>query len=204
MSIKPIKKLFILIIVAILVLFFGFILWPAETTFYAEKTDKSPETSQIESNLYRNTKYKFRIKFPEGWEIKPGDGPSVVQKAVSGNKSIILMVREGDIPNSYTIKDVSSLEDFKNYVFEDIQKSDKDVEILDFGETKINNKPAYWIKHSGNSSTLGIDVEVVGTIYFVVHNGYTYVITTSTPPEEYNYAEKTFQKSLVTFVFEDF
>jgi len=34
-------------------------------------------------NLYRNEEYKFRIKFPFGWEIKDGDSLHVVKKAVN-------------------------------------------------------------------------------------------------------------------------
>ncbi len=201
---KTNSKLLVFVVVLVVLSIFLGLYYLTINNSTIKETDRSIENSEVEGNLYRNTKYNFRIRFPEGWEIKPGDGPSVLQKAVSGSKSIIVMVREGEIPDTYTIKDVASLEEFKDFVFEDIQKNDKDAKIIDYGETTLNNKPAYWIKQSANSSTLDINVKVLGTIYFVVHNGNTYVVTTSAAPEEYADTEKTFQKALVTFVFEDF
>lgn len=54
------------------------------------KTDKE----EIIGNLYRNNQYKFRIKFPEGWEIEDGDGPHIVKKATKEGSTVLVYVRD--------------------------------------------------------------------------------------------------------------
>lgn len=171
------------------------------------RTDKNPEFSEIVENLYRNTKYNFRIKFPEGWEIKPGDGPNILQKAVKGNHSISIAIKE--LPTGFnneklTIKDVFTLKEFENKLFDEsfLQKYPK-TKIIDSGETKINNLPAFWYKTSFSSSALGITVDMIGLRYVVLYKNVFYFISAGTTAEEFAFIEPEFKKSIITFVLEN-
>jgi hypothetical protein len=42
--------------------------------------DKDESHIEIIDNLYRNTKYEFRIKFPKDWKIQNGDGPNILTR----------------------------------------------------------------------------------------------------------------------------
>ena len=47
------------------------------------QTNKSANYSEQIDDLYRNTKYNFRMKFPQGWDIKSNDSiNSILQKEV--------------------------------------------------------------------------------------------------------------------------
>ncbi len=63
---------------------FGFIYFAIQNRIEST-ADKSDEHVEIIDNLYRNKKYKFRIKFPEGWRIQKGDGPNILVKASGEN-----------------------------------------------------------------------------------------------------------------------
>ena len=60
-----------------------------------ESIDKGTENyEQITGTLYRNNQYKFRIKFPEGWEVEDGDGPHIVKKATKEGSTVLVYVRD--------------------------------------------------------------------------------------------------------------
>lgn len=172
------------------------------------QTDKSNDYSEQDGNLYRNTKYNFRIKFPEQWDIKSGDGPNIIQKAVKENNSISIGVRE--IPAEYsdetaTIKDVMSLAEFKDsFSSKEFQKNFPGSELLDYGETKLDNKTTYWVKYSTPYSVLDVNVEGIILQYQLLHKNIFYFITAGTLPVEFNIMESEFKKSISTFAIEDY
>ena len=98
----------ILIFIAAIASIAGFIYYYVENKI-STPADKNPINEEIVGNLYRNTKYKFRIKFPETWEIKKGDGPNILVKATSGEGSNIniyvkdIGIELGDIGDLITI-----------------------------------------------------------------------------------------------------
>lgn len=171
------------------------------------KTNKSEDFSEQSGDLYRNTRYNFRIKFPEGWEIKSGDGPNILQKAVKENSSINIGVRE--IPAEYsdetaTIKDVMSLAEFKDSIMEGIQEKFPGAKLLDYGETKLDNIPTYWVKYSAPYSALDINVETVNLQYQLLNKNIFYFITSGTLVSEFSAMEPEFKKSISTFVIENY
>jgi len=171
------------------------------------KTDKDSSSFEQIGNLYRNTKYNFRFKFPEGWEIKPGDGPNILQKAVSGNHSINVGVRE--IPTEFvdktaTIKDIMTLSEFKDSVIEGIQEKFPGGKLLDYGETKLGNLPTYWAKYSAPYSALDINIEVTNLSYQLLHKNIFYFISAGTLSSEFVAMEPEFKKSIITFVIENY
>ncbi|MCK4745180.1 hypothetical protein KAS41_03900 [Candidatus Parcubacteria bacterium] len=171
------------------------------------QADKSGNYSEQDGNLYRNTEYNFRIKFPEGWDIKSGDGPNILQKAVNGNHTISILVQE--IPAEHgdktaTIKDIMSLIEFKNTFFEGMQEKFSDIELVDFGESKLDNEPAYWIKYSAPYTTLDITVQATNLQYQVLNNNILYTINAGSTSNEFDTVETEFMKSIATFVIEDY
>lgn len=169
-------------------------------------TDKNSDNQEQIDNLYRNTKYNFRIKFPEGWEITSGDGPNILQKAVRGNDSISVGVREIPselVDHSTTITDVMTLDEFKDSTYEGVQEKFPESKLIDFGESKLDNSPAYWVKYSTTYSVLNTTVE--GTIiqYQLLKNNIFYSITAGSIPSEFPKAESEFMKSISTFVIEN-
>ena len=170
-------------------------------------TDKSSDFSEQSGNLYRNTKYDFRIKFPEGWDIKPGDGPNILQKAVSGNHTISVGVRE--IPAEFsdetaTIKDVMSLAEFKDTLLEGVQEKFPGAKLLDYGESKLDNEPAYWIKYTAPYTALDITVQGTHIQYQLLKNNIFYFISAGSASNEFSSAEPEFMKSIATFVIENY
>jgi hypothetical protein len=171
------------------------------------KTDKSGDYSEQDGNLYRNTKYDFRIKFPEGWDIKTGDGPNILQKAVKGNHTVSIGVREIPAEFGYktaTIKDVMDITEFKDGLLESVQERFPGAKIIDYGESKLDNEPAYWIKYSAPYSALDITVEGIQVQYQVLNNNIFYFITAGSTSDEYQSVEGEIMKSISTFVIEGY
>ena len=102
------------------------------------ETDKNPDTSQISGNLYRNKKYHFRIKFPEGWKVDVGDGIHIVQKASFENSTISVIVQQFDLGGAEgfsSIKDAGTSKEFIDTVLDGATEKFSDVKIITYGET---------------------------------------------------------------------
>jgi len=207
---KVLWKIFIIIYPILLILvFIGQIpnlLNSGELNILLNKTDKSSNYSEITGSLYRNTKYNFRIKFPEGWEIKPGDGPNVIQKAVKGNNSIIVIVREISANNNdkvATIKNGGTLDEWNAATITGMKEKFPDIKLLDSGETKLDNIPTYWNKYSATYSALNINAKSTNLSYQLLNNNILYTITAATLSNEFPSSEAEFKKSISTFVIEN-
>ncbi len=62
-------------------------------------TDKSISNDIIEGSLYRNTKYSFRIRFFDNWEIRKGDSKTTIIKSVQPDSGKSILVLVSDYPN---------------------------------------------------------------------------------------------------------
>lgn len=49
-------------------------------------------SDSLEDGVYRNADCRFSIRFPPGWEVRAGDGKTVVQQAFGPNKTGINVV----------------------------------------------------------------------------------------------------------------
>lgn len=169
-------------------------------------TDKSEQFVEIKENLYRNTRYGFRIKFPEGWEIKGGDGSNVLVKAVKAGSSIGVLVKEfpsGMEAENYTTSDVMTLGEFVDSMTQALESKFPGAKVLDSGETKIDNVPAYWVEYTTPYSALGVSVVGTEAQYHMIRNGTYYTITAGAASEDFSSLLPLFQTSIATFVFED-
>ena len=169
------------------------------------ETDKSPETSQVSGDMYRNTKYHFRIKFPAGWEIKQGDGLHIVQKATSGNSTISVIVQEFDLGGESfsSIKDAGSAKEFIDTAIAGAKEKFSDVKVINYGETKIDNEPAYWVEYSSRSQVLDLNLKMTQLIYFIAKGNIMYSISAGTASDEYTQVRPKFYQSASTFVLEN-
>jgi len=171
------------------------------------KTDKSIENSEIIGNLYRNTKYHFRIKFPEGWKIAVGDGINIVQKASLGNGTISVLVMQFDFKGSKgfsSIKDFGSRKEFIDASIEGAREKFSDVKIINYGETKIDNEPAYWVEYSASAQVLDYHITMTNLSYSIAKGDTMYTIAAGTISDEYVKMKPLFTQSVSTFVLENY
>ncbi len=170
------------------------------------ETDKSPANSKIEGSLYRNLKYNFRIKFPENWEIEPGDGLHVVQKASSGNSTISVIIMQFDLkgePEIDNISQIATKDEYIPMIVESIKPDYPDMVLLGSGETKIDNKQAYWMEHSASYQALDKKLKMKFINYWVIDKDIMYTISAGSSIDDYESVKPTIIQSIETFVLEN-
>ncbi|MDO9580939.1 MAG: PsbP-related protein, partial [Bacteroidales bacterium] len=171
------------------------------------KTDKSSEYSELVGNLYRNTKYNFRIRFPEGWKIGVGDGIHIVQKATSENSTISIFVQQVDLEGYEgfsSIKDSGTAKEFADMTIEGLGEKFSDVKIINYGETKIDNEPAYWVEYSASSQVLDYHLKMTSLTYSLAKGDTIYAINAGTATDEYSKIKPLFMQTASTFVLENY
>lgn len=202
-KINPAKKLSsifnILILLAAIASIAGFIYFYVENKI-GTPADKNPINEEIVDNLYRNTKYQFRIKFPESWEIKKGDGPNILVKASSGEGSSIniyvkdLGVELGDID------DLISIDEWANSIKEKFPSA----KIISKREIYIDNKKAYFVQYSVNYKALDHEADMIFYNVGLVNKNYTYAITAGSEESKFKNEKQTLDQSVRTFVIEEY
>lgn len=189
----------ILILIAAIASIAGFIYYYVENKI-STPADKNPINEEIVGNLYRNTKYKFRIKFPETWEIKKGDGPNILVKATSGEGSSIniyvkdLGIELGDIDDLITIDDwVNSI----NEIF-------PTAKIISKKEIYLDNKKAFFVQYSVNYKALDHEADMIFYNVGLVNKNYIYTITAGSEESIFENEKQTLDQSVRTFVIEEY
>jgi len=197
---KKISSIFnILILLAAIASIVGFIYFYIENKI-STPADKNPINEEIVGNLYRNTKYQFRIKFPESWEIKKGDGPNILVKASSGEgSSINIYVKDLGIELG-DIDDLISLDEWASSISEKFPSA----KIISKKEIYIDNRKAYFVQYSVNYKAL--DQEMDGIFYNVslVNKNYNYAITAGSEETRFESMKQTLDLSVRTFVIEEY
>jgi len=175
---------------------FGVFTEPKETS-----TDKSGEHSEVIVNMYRNLKYHFSIKFPEGWKMEAeiDDGINLSQKATFQNSTIDVAARlvslEG-LQEFSSIKDTRPLEEFIDAFFEVTKENIPNAKIINYSEVKINNESAYWMESSMGSQVI--------LTYFFAKGDIMYSISAGTTSDEYSKLKPLFMQTISTFAFENY
>lgn len=176
----------------------GFIFFYVENKI-GNSADKNPLNEEIIGNLYRNTKYKFRIKFPETWEIKKGDGPNILIKATNKNgSSINILVKDTGVAIG-EIDKMMTLDEWAESVYEKFP----DAKILLKKEISIDNRKAYLIKCSLTYKAL--DKTANSTVYNVAltNSNFLYAITATASSALFEDEKLTMETSISTFVIEN-
>lgn len=161
--------------------------------------DKDSVNEEILANLYRNTKYKFRIKFPESWKIENGDGRNILVKASNTNgSSINIYVKDIGIPFG-DINQLMTLDEWANTTTEKFSTA----RIISKKEIHLDNKKAYFIQYTVNYKTLDQEVDMILNQISLINKNFTYTLTASSGKDEYEIDKETLDQSIRTFVIEN-
>lgn len=161
--------------------------------------DKSDDHVEILDNLYRNKKYKFRIKFPEGWEIQKGDGPNVLVKASDGGgSSINIGVKDTGVPLG-NIGDLITLDEW----IESIHEKFPTAKVIEKREIKIDNRKAFYAKYEIEYEAMGAQVKMIMFMVTLIHDNFFYSITGASEYNVFAENESTLTQSVRTFVIEN-
>ena len=184
---------------------------PSKTGVFKEpkllQTDKSTEHSEVSGNVYRNTKYHFLIKFPEGWKIEAGKGIYMVQEASNEDSEVGIMVQQfnwesGGSGGFSSIKDVSTSVECINGHIEGVKRESADVKLINYGETNINNEPAYWGEYSWSVQGLDRSLNATTLVYFLAKGNTIYTLMAVTATDKYPEKKPLFMQTISTFVLE--
>jgi len=196
---KKFSTLFnILVLVLATCCIFGFIYFSIQNKLEAT-ADKRDEYVEIIDNLYRNKKYKFRIKFSEGWQIEKGNGPNVLVKASSGNGSSINLVVKDLGAQLGSIEDIATLDEWAEFVYEKFPTT----KIIEKKETHIDNRKAFYVKYEVEYDALDMKTKMTMFSVAIIRNNFLYVITASADYDSFDKNESILSKSVRTFVVED-
>ena len=171
------------------------------------KITKNSADEEIIDNLYRNTKYNFRIKFPTDWKIEDGDGEHVLKKAYNPKgDSINIAVNDLNTTNIKSIEDMISLEDWKNGIIKNATTSNGwnllDFKVLNYEKSYINNRTAYTIRYTSTFKTMKSNrVMWINSYCFLQANRF-FTITVSTTRGDDEDIKEIFNQSISTFVIE--
>lgn len=178
------------------------------------------------SNLYRDEKYKFRIKFPDGWTIEDGDGEHVVKKATNGGSTVMVMVFDNFLSDmliandeeSFTKEEIEQLpyltigdfndEEIDNFLNEIISTNTENFagsQVLEKGTGYIDNRKAIYFTAKVPYQVLDIKTEGILKFYYVIHNDKLYQIGGGygVDPIDEEYNKPLIDASIASFVFED-
>jgi len=164
--------------------------------------DVVPISNNIDSehnNIYYNDEYKFKIYFPEGWEVKPPISPNndIIIKAIHWSinqekfSTIIIYAKHKD--NTF------SFDDLTPSMIYDIYYS-KQLQIVSSGIEHINNIKCMWIKFK-TKNCIDPDYELS---YFFYKNNTLFFLSGKTcygGDSWYRQNEDLFLKSFRTFQF---
>ena len=184
--------------------FIGFALTGTETptqrptSFTPTNIDKN--NYSLDSNLYRHHTHKFRIKFPEGWAIRRGDGPATLVKAVD-DKGASININVKTIPASAGPASVSGVS--RDETLESLRRAYSSVEMLQHHETRVSNAPALYMKYRATYSHIVGTVDFTMMQFIIPNNQSLLTLTCGAPTELFQEYESTFLGSVGTFILED-
>lgn len=205
---KALWKQILLVVVILLVLYIASVFFNTKKEndgVVALTTTKNADDSKIIGNLYRNTKYNFRIRFPENWIITEGDGIHIVQKAVSesGTMSIVVQKFDSNTIKFDSIKDSGDIKEFSDDIIESVAEKFSNVKLIDYGETKIDNEPAYWIEYSATYQALDKVLTITDLVFYLAKGDTFYSIDSGAMSDKYMEVKPIIMQSVSSFVLEN-
>jgi hypothetical protein len=178
------------------------------TIFSYVETNKEEGFFKTQNNFYQNNAYNFSINFPVGWKISPrdpDDSQETVQKAIKDGAVVSLAVRNipptSDVLSSEnrTIIDVVEFGQFKQRTQADIEKTVSGVKNFEFGQTVVDQIPAYWVRY--NRPGISGDASEEDTVkqYQIFYKNVLYIISTSANSKNFSATTKEFDNIITTF-----
>jgi len=157
--------------------------------------DRNIEPSEVTENVYRNLAYNFRIEFPKGWKIEPGNDIDIIQKATFENSGIVIGIQKLNLQGSHEPSSVQDAIPLKTFI-DQLEKVFDIIELIDYGEAIVNNEPSYWVEY------LYMDANIV-LEYFFLRENILYSVSARTVPDEYPGLKPLFIETITSFVFEN-
>lgn len=164
-----------------------------------------PTTQEEETkgNLYRNNKWLFRIRFPEGWKLHNGDGSHVIKKASLQNSgNISVLVRQIPGIGADRIPPEEMLKQLENMLSPTITMLNG--QVLGKELVKINNREFAHGKMRVVYENLNGKIPAINDIYLTVEYGHIFLITTSINESIQGKYSSTLKASANSFVIENF
>ena len=97
-----------------------------------------------------------------------------------------------------------TLAEFKDTLLQGVQEKFPGAKLLDYGESKLDNEPTYWIKYTAPYTAFNITVQGTHIQYQLLNENIFYFISAGSASEEFSTAEPDFMKSIATFVTENY
>lgn len=201
------KQLLLTLSTASLISFFLIILIPLiplnKLTRLLSSGSYSEEYIEVNNKLldYQNLEQGIKLKYPESWERQELPDPLTgeVVTFISFQESDFDTFREKVLVVVEALsKKYTSLDEYKNSSYTEIQKFLKDAIIIESSITTLGNLPAYKIIYSGKySDSTGVaNMEVV-----TVKNNQAYRITYIADSSNYNKFSKSAEAMVNSFKF---
>lgn len=177
------------------------------------KLGSLPKTASVfgnvekdKGNLYRNDEYKFRIKFPTGWEIVNGDSKNALKKAVNAKDGASIVVGAVKLHDTnLDIKNFSEkeIDEFLNVSIDEVKQKYTDVKVIEEGIRYLDNKKAIYFKYSFIGKTLDKTHNLIMIQYATFCKGIFYSIGGGAQVDKFSSQEGIISKSISSFVFEE-
>lgn len=177
--------------------------------------------------LYRDTAFRFRLRFPPGWSVREGDGPNIRQKATSEGATVLVLARDvvGQLsvaslrqelgPTSRRQSDSEVITQFREELdsskltLEDYPAPAEaferfsNVRVLAHRLARIDNRVASFTHVRMSYSTGSVTVDMESIVYQLFRRGVLYSVQASAPVNSFARLLPVMEASLRTFVLED-
>ncbi len=131
---------------------------------------------------------RFSIQVPRDWKVK-SNAEGLNLAATSPDQKVILTV-------NISTSDVS-LQEFFQGGLDILEKTVKGYSKIETGETHLDGVPANWVIHSAVMA----DGIMVNWEFFLIKDNYAYLITVSSPAEDFAANRENILKLVNTFKF---
>lgn len=169
-------------------------------------TDRSDANEEIEGTLYRNNKYKFHVRFIEGWSFRKGDSKTAVIKSVQADsgKSITLLVEDyPDMKLKNRTLNQQELSEQKLQFIEILKIQNIQPTNLKIENGYLNNFPALIITFNSIARSQTMEIEYAHKQIHCINDGRLYNIAVSMPNVLFDNKEiKRINRVIESFVFE--
>jgi hypothetical protein len=169
-------------------------------------TDHSEANDEIDGSLYRNNRYKFRIRFIDNWTFRKGDSKSTVIKSVQADSGKSISVLVMDYPNHKLENNVlnqQKLNEQKKQLIEVLKLQNIVPTNFQIQNGYLNNFPATIATFNSIARSQTVELEYSHKQIHCINDGKLYNISISLPKAFMdNIERKRINRVIESFVFE--
>lgn len=167
------------------------LLFIAPNFIYSADSQQSVLSQDLEK--YVNQDKKYEIQFPKNWVKREAPAFDLVLVAQSNDPKQAITATMNLI-SEYIGKSIT-IDTFFNENIPTISKELKNSKIEGQGEEKLNGVTSRWIQYSHEMNNIRFEV----LQYFIIHEGYAYLLTFSSIANEFPRYENEFKNIAKTF-----